>query len=578
MVQLLLRYRASPDSVQSTYGTSIYPSVPALAMAVEGAHANTTRALLKDAKVDVNAQYTVGSFFGHKGVGLNPEARNGKGITLIGTAAMIGRIDVVSVLLEHKADVNLPNATDGKTPLHRALSGIIDYFYVGNKSDYFGGKNKRGYTNPFTERKDDIEATVKLLVEAGANLDAKSDEGATPRTLLAKIRQLDAAYAERLSTIFAAGPKRAAAADNEARAGKQAPAAAGDDPLERITPQEHEELDRVLAKPLLSATPASGQTPPTASPAAAATARDADETERLLADALRATTMEGTADLSTDIEVARKALEAAEASKRDRTKRSKTNNLPLKDRWGLWFLLAFTSLAVGFVAAPFTGGASLLLCAPFTQLFLSAFFNSSKPYHYYSSKGKFAIAALVILAMVGVAAFMMVGGGIPLAALSAFTIEFASVAPQAAVLSGASLFACWGAHYLGKVPDTMALIVIGAIAAGIGIWIGVVSGIIPALVAATVVLGIFMTINRCFGKSPPAPAQSDSFAPDAEERQIGEDADAERVTRLTVQRGQQFATGILPEHAGGTTPTRATSDKPVVDPDSTFVSAHSTLP
>ncbi|MDE0357057.1 MAG: ankyrin repeat domain-containing protein [Gammaproteobacteria bacterium] len=82
----------------------------------------------------------------------NPDARNRDGETPLHSAAERGHVDGVSLLLARGAAIDAADRW-GATPLHRAAAQV--------------GQN--------------TAATVKMLVEAGANPDARSDSGHTPK-------------------------------------------------------------------------------------------------------------------------------------------------------------------------------------------------------------------------------------------------------------------------------------------------------------------------------------------------------------------------------------------------------------
>ena len=109
-----------------------------------------------------------------------------RGYTSLIEAADKMHFDVVQVLLEHDADINLQN-TDGKTPLYWVLS---HYSRNGKSVDMVQRLLERGadpnickadHTSPLHEASSQglLEAT-RLLLSHGARVDGKDGEGKTP--------------------------------------------------------------------------------------------------------------------------------------------------------------------------------------------------------------------------------------------------------------------------------------------------------------------------------------------------------------------------------------------------------------
>ncbi len=143
--------------------------------------------------------------------GYNVNQRSNFGYTPLHFAAARGQPDLVAYLIAHGAEVNV-SASDGETPLHWATKTMWDpdegLHYIaepfdpklklesarllvehGAKVDAKGPLG--GQTPLFDAAREDLELT-KFLLDAGANADARSEDGYSPlhHTRSAKITEL----------------------------------------------------------------------------------------------------------------------------------------------------------------------------------------------------------------------------------------------------------------------------------------------------------------------------------------------------------------------------------------------------
>lgn len=116
--------------------------------------------------------------------GAQLDAVTSSGTTCLHYAASKGHADVVAFLLEQADRLIRVQDKRGDTPLHRGVRSLaVVKLLLAKNSGIVSIRNKRGKTALHDAAEESAGEVCKVLLEAGADADAKDDEGATPRML-----------------------------------------------------------------------------------------------------------------------------------------------------------------------------------------------------------------------------------------------------------------------------------------------------------------------------------------------------------------------------------------------------------
>ena len=137
-----------------------------LTLATRNKHDNVMHALLSDSQCLV-------------------DAKGQDGYTALHYSCRDGHVDIVKILVKHKANLNA-RTDSGNTPLTLAARNKHDNVVHALLSDSVDAKGQDGYTELHYSCRDGHVDIVKILVKYKANVNARTDSGDTPLTLAAK--------------------------------------------------------------------------------------------------------------------------------------------------------------------------------------------------------------------------------------------------------------------------------------------------------------------------------------------------------------------------------------------------------
>ena len=150
----------------------VHACVAAIHIAAYSSNSGVVRLLCQEYGVDVNCSTSET---------LEDEPK--KGITALEWAARKGHTEVVKVLLDNKADVNVSRTTDGVTPLYTAAqNGHIDVvkLLLDNKAEVNASEHTDGATPLFMAAQNGHIDVVKLLLAKKATVNASRADGDKP--------------------------------------------------------------------------------------------------------------------------------------------------------------------------------------------------------------------------------------------------------------------------------------------------------------------------------------------------------------------------------------------------------------
>ena len=153
-------------------GCTVLARVAAIHIAAYNGNSGVVRLLCQEYGVDVNCSTSE-----------TIEETPKKGITPLEWAARKGHAEVVKLLLDNKADVNVSRHTDGATPLYvAAWNGHTEVVKVllYNKADANISKHTDGATPLHVAAQNGHTEVVKLLLDNTAEVNASRNTGATP--------------------------------------------------------------------------------------------------------------------------------------------------------------------------------------------------------------------------------------------------------------------------------------------------------------------------------------------------------------------------------------------------------------
>ena len=108
------------------------------------------------------------------------EARAEEGWTPLHMAASLGKVDAVQSLVKAGANIEA-RAEKGWTPLHAASEGVANEWQALMADVNIEARTKGGWTPPLHWTADhSIAGAVQVLVKAGANTEARTENGETP--------------------------------------------------------------------------------------------------------------------------------------------------------------------------------------------------------------------------------------------------------------------------------------------------------------------------------------------------------------------------------------------------------------
>jgi ankyrin repeat protein len=138
--------------------------------------------------------------------GANPNAHDNKGNALLPMAAMSGQTEIVRLLLDEGADVNITmkSSSSGKTALMQAAinnrSEIVELL-ITEGADVNQTESDSGYSALHFATQGSSETSVKTLLENGADPNLQAKDGRAPLHIAAKFRFFE--IAEELLTAGA---------------------------------------------------------------------------------------------------------------------------------------------------------------------------------------------------------------------------------------------------------------------------------------------------------------------------------------------------------------------------------------
>lgn len=173
-VRALLRQGASPNSSNSDGNT-----LTALMVAAQQGYADIVKLLLDHgAKVNVKAEIVIG-------VGADVAT----GITALSQAAASGNLSIVKMLVEHGAEIHALTG-HGDTLLAFATTNEIAQYFLDRGLD-INARDKDGYTLLILSAEGFHRPSVAFLLEHGADPNAKTTDGTTALKLAEGIRHPD---------------------------------------------------------------------------------------------------------------------------------------------------------------------------------------------------------------------------------------------------------------------------------------------------------------------------------------------------------------------------------------------------
>jgi len=154
-------------------GWTVRARVAAIHIAAYNGNAGVVRLLCQEYGVDINCS-TSETF----------EDKPKKGITALEWAARMGHTEVVKLLLDNNAKVNVSRPTDGCTPLFIAAQqghAEVVKLLLDNRADVNASRTDDGTTPLFMAAQARHTEVVKLLLDNKADVNAsRTEDGATP--------------------------------------------------------------------------------------------------------------------------------------------------------------------------------------------------------------------------------------------------------------------------------------------------------------------------------------------------------------------------------------------------------------
>ena len=164
-------------------GKKYHARVAAIHIAAYNRNSGVVRLLCQEYGVDVNCNTSE-----------TVEEESKKGITPLEWAAMKGHTEVVKVLLDNKADVNVSRPTDGATPLYIAAQNghtEVVKLLLDHEADVNVSRHTDGATPLYVAAENGHTEVVKLLLDKNADASTNCQPGGKPIDAARRHRHLD---------------------------------------------------------------------------------------------------------------------------------------------------------------------------------------------------------------------------------------------------------------------------------------------------------------------------------------------------------------------------------------------------